>query len=220
MSGTRTIAVVGGVGLLLLFGALRVAGADRPRLQEAFEPALEEQFDGRTHGSLDDDTGGATREVEQTEAATPPGLYEAALAATPHELSSTAPGLAGAIGRLGEGQSVALQSMILVDVFADDDAGFRFEQATYSDSVGYLMIFWQDLPPTSNQQVMVAPSADVQREGELDIVIDSRDLPGSRLRIVRVLDGNRVLSVEVNNIPGLEIPEIRLLALSLFHELP
>ncbi len=115
-----------------------------------------------------------------------------------------------------------LDSMRIIDVQTDDTAGVTYEQVMFGDGsqTGYIMVFWQTLLGDEDISSFVGEFGEIRSEGPFDIITDVRDDFGQSFRLVRVYDGAKVLSVQANDIVGLEIDELIPLAKELFGLLP
>ena len=224
MSVRRLIVVVSAVAAITLTGA--AANAVRQRLAPNEAPPNVSDERGAPESDadeLDPPTADERAELDRQaaiEAAIVASLTPGALygqSTTGGETPTTGLALEGLLA----GSSFSrLDSMLIMDVYSNNEGGLHYERVTYGDGFGYLMVFWQYLPGTADLGVLVGPG-DVTFEGDLDVVTDSRDLVGSTLRIVRVFDGRKVLSIEANNLKvGIELEELKQLAVELFIGLP
>lgn len=148
------------------------------------------------------------------ESRTPEALYR--LAESNGEPSTSGLALQSAIQSTSPG---VLEGLLLVDVYSDDGGGLGYERLIYSDGTGDLEIFWQHVPPSADLAAMVGQGT-VTYAGDLDVVTESRDVPGTSLRAVRVYNGDIVFSVTTTNLEKpLSLGNLRSFALDLFEKL-
>lgn len=158
----------------------------------------------------------AEREAALYEASTPEARFEAAVGdgsplATPAALTAA----------IDAADSSRLESLVLVGAMRETEEQYLgFEQMSYGDGTGTLMVYWQYMPENMDLAPVVGEFGVTARDEALTIVTDSRDLVGTTLRIVRVYDGTKILSVEANNIDGVEISELIEFAKDVFAGLP
>ena len=155
-------------------------------------------------------------EAEFAQANLPGSLYEQA--------ANGGPSLAGLTLQtaLASSSPSRLGSMRIIHVETDDSGGITYESVMYGDGSrdGYIEVYWQTLLGNEDMNNFVGPFGKVKNEGPYDVVTDVRDDIGMSFRMVRVYDGYKILTVQANDIAGLQVDELIPLAKELFGLLP
>jgi len=118
-----------------------------------------------------------------------------------------------------------LTGMLLVGVESEVDGDWTYESVTYGDGEGDLRIWWQTWPAIASAesaQGLVGEFGQVTQHGDLDIITDLRSYGnGSTSQMIRVFDGDRLLSVMAFDLSvEISVEELQQFALALFDRLP
>lgn len=223
MNTNRNLIVAGAITALVIVSAV-VADAGRRHVDEYEAPSGPMPVDS---GALNDDSmtpeelaelkRQAELEAEFTASNQPGELFAEAEAG--RGPSATGLSLETALGAAGPSR---LDSMRVISVMTDSGDGVEYEEVMYGDGsrTGYILVYWQNLLGDEEISSFVGEFGEIKDAGPYDIITDVRNDPGHRLRLVRVYDGARILSVQANDIKGLEIGELIPLAEKLFNNLP
>ncbi len=126
------------------------------------------------------------------------------------------PGLSIALDRVPIQAISGLENYVLVHSEADQ-SGSAFENTILSDGVGQIHVTKQIWPAGVDPQMFVSDDAVVERVGDLDVVVVDNAM--MRRKIVRVFDGNILLSVLAFDTESVSIDDLKTAALNMHGEI-